>query len=43
MTVEQWVRHAMDRQYEQLKSDGRQQIDAFKSRAIEVAKQIQSL
>ncbi|KAF8531326.1 hypothetical protein JB92DRAFT_2851424 [Gautieria morchelliformis] len=43
MTVEQWVRHAMDRQYEQLKSDGRQKIDAFKARAVEVAKQIQSL
>jgi len=43
MTVEQWVRHEMDRQYEQLRSDGRQKIDAFKARAEEVAKQIESL
>lgn len=43
MTVEQWVRHEMDRQYERMKSDGRQKIDTFKARAIEVAQQIERL
>ncbi|KAF8582583.1 hypothetical protein K439DRAFT_1635237 [Ramaria rubella] len=43
MTVEQWIRHEMDHQYERLKSDGRQKIDAFKARALEVAKQIETL
>jgi hypothetical protein len=43
MTVEQWIRHEMDRQYDRLQSDGRQKIEAFKARAIEVARQIERL
>lgn len=43
MTVEQWIRHEMDCQYERLLSEGRQKIDAFKARATEVARQIESL
>ena len=43
MTVEEWIRHEMDRQYKRLQSDGRQKIDAFKARAVEVARTIEQL
>jgi hypothetical protein len=43
MTVEQWIRHEMDRHYELLKNDGRRKIDAFKERAAEIARHIESL
>lgn len=43
MTVEQWIRAEMERQYEILKSHGRSQIEAFKSQALEVAKRIEQL
>jgi len=43
MTVEGWVRHEMDKEFERLKIDGRQKIDAFIARAAEVARQIENL
>lgn len=43
MTVEQWIRHEILVQYEQLKGDGEKQIDAFRERAQEVRKRIDTL
>ena len=43
MTVEQWIRHEMEMQYEQLKRDGETWIEEFKRRAGEVRKRIEAL
>lgn len=43
MTVEQWIRHEMDRQYEILKTDGERRIEEFHERAAEVRRQIELL
>lgn len=43
MTVEQWIRHEMTLQYEQLKRDGERSIEAFKERAREVRSVIEAL
>ncbi|KIJ29112.1 hypothetical protein M422DRAFT_215125 [Sphaerobolus stellatus SS14] len=43
MTVEEWIRYEMDKEFERQKMDGRQQIDAFIARAADVAKQIEDL
>lgn len=43
MTVEQWIRHEISVQYEQLKGDGEKRIDAFRERAEEVRKRINAL
>ena len=43
MTVEQWIRHEISVQYEQLKGDGEKRIDAFRERAQEVRMRIDAL
>ncbi|GJJ10503.1 hypothetical protein Clacol_004729 [Clathrus columnatus] len=43
MTVEQWIRAEMERQYELLKTHGRSRIEAFKLQASETAKRIEQL
>ena len=43
MTVEQWIRHEMQLQYEQLKRDGERRIEEFKSMARDVRTRIEAL
>ncbi|KAH9974041.1 hypothetical protein BGW80DRAFT_1458595 [Lactifluus volemus] len=43
MTVEQWIRHEIEVQYERLKQDGEMKIRLFKERAEEVRRQIEAL
>ena len=43
MTVEQWIRHEMNIQYQALKRDGELRIEAFKRYAAEVREQIENL
>ncbi|KAH8110315.1 hypothetical protein DFH11DRAFT_799887 [Phellopilus nigrolimitatus] len=43
LTVEQWIRHEMERQYEQLRVDGERRIEAFKTMAAEVRMRIEAL
>jgi hypothetical protein len=43
MTVEEWIRHEISVQYEQLKSDGERRINAFREKAEEVRRRIDAL
>ena len=43
MTVEQWIRHEIEVQYERLRQDGETKIRLFKERAEEVRRQIEAL
>lgn len=43
MTVEQWIRAEMQRQYELFEAHGRSRIEAFKLQATEVAERIEQL
>lgn len=43
MTVEQWIRHEMERQAAQLRADGEKRIEAFQMRAEEVRRRIEAL
>lgn len=43
MTVEQYIRHEMARQYEELKRDGERRIEAFKEEAREMRRKIEAL
>jgi hypothetical protein len=43
MTVEQWIRHEIEVQYERLRQDSEMKIRLFKERAEEVRRQIEAL
>lgn len=43
MTVEQWVRHGIEVEYERLRLDGETKIRLFKKRAEEVRRQVEAL
>ncbi|KAH9941315.1 uncharacterized protein BXZ73DRAFT_88456 [Epithele typhae] len=42
MTIEQYIRHEMERQYVQLKTDGERRIEEFKRKAVETRKVIEA-
>lgn len=43
MTVEQWLRHEIETQYEELKREGERRIKEFREQAEEKRKRIEAL